>query len=47
MTVQLSLVSEWDLVLHVLEKFDINSYLENYIESLPKKDVETIEMCCF
>ena len=39
--------SEWNPVMHVLDKFNTYSELENYVESLPKKTVETIEMCCF
>ena len=36
-------VSEWDPVLHVLEKFDNYSDLENYIESLPKKMLKPLK----
>ena len=36
-------VSEWDPVLHVLEKFDSYSDLENYIESLPKKMLQLLK----
>ena len=35
--------SEWDPVLHVLEKFDNYSDLENYIESLPKKMLKPLK----
>ena len=35
--------SEWDPVLHVLEKFDNYSDLENYIESLPKKMLQPLK----